>query len=250
MAKLGTLRWMRETHGKLGLLDRLRMIAQGVRARAALRRSSGQRYVGLSRNVDEILPPDGAVARAALAMCEADSPRFLFLHSMRSYFWARLLDDGSVRYDDEALFAAVMLHDMGLTNAHRLVGETEHCFTVVGAQMVRDLALKHHWDERRADLAAEAITLHLNVIVDSRDGQEAKMLRAGSGADVAGLGVDGLCREHVRSVCSRFPRENLSADVTRVLAREAQERPRGRLAFLNRSLGFLDLIRGTEAFKD
>jgi hypothetical protein len=52
-----------------------------------------------------------------------------------------------------------------------------------------NLAARHHWDDARAHLAANAITLHLNVTVGDEHGKEAQMVRAGSGGDVAGLGL-------------------------------------------------------------
>jgi hypothetical protein len=38
---------------------------------------------------------------------------------MRSYFWAHLLDEDTKPFDDEAVFTALMLHDLGLTEHGR-----------------------------------------------------------------------------------------------------------------------------------
>ncbi|OYU33767.1 HD domain-containing protein [Novosphingobium sp. PASSN1] len=250
MKQLGTLQWLEQTHGRLGLRDKLALVAQGVKARAATRKRMGASVKFRHREVDDILPPDSAIAREAMAMCEAASAPFLFNHSLRAYFWARLLDDGSKPFDDEAVFTAIMLHDMGLTDAHRLQGSDEQCFTVVGARMAEELGAKHQWNDRRTALAANAITLHLNVIVDPKHGREAEMVRAGSGGDVAGLGLDVLEQDQINAVCTKHPRLNFKTSIVPVLGLEEAQRPCCRIAFMNSRLGFTDLIANAPMFSE
>jgi hypothetical protein len=250
MAKLGTLQWVEQTHGRLGLRDKLALVAQGVKAKAATRKRMAANVKFRYREVDDILPPDSAIAREALAMCESASAPFLFNHSLRAYFWARLLDDGSVPFDDEAVFAAIMLHDMGITDGHRLNGTTDQCFTLVGAQMAEELGARHNWDGRRCTLAANAITLHLNVIVDPAHGKEAEMVRAGSGGDVAGLGLDVLHRDQIDHVCAKHPRLGFKSQILPVLAIEERDRPACRIAFMNAKLGFAGLVANAPMFSE
>ena len=167
MAGLGTLSWMERTGGKLAWRDRLTMVAQGVAARARTRKRL-RKGIALRRiDVDAIIRPDCAITREAVAISQEASSPFQFNHCLRTYFWARLMDDGSQSFDDEAVFTELMLHDLGLTERHRQRSGAEECFTVVGARSVSELAAKHNWSDRRANVAAEAITLHLNVIVGS-----------------------------------------------------------------------------------
>jgi hypothetical protein len=250
LAKLGTLTWLERTGGKLAWYDRLALMAQAVKARAATRRRIEAGCKVRNMAVEDILPPDSAITREATALCQDASAPYLFNHCLRSYFWARLLDDGRVPFDDEALFTATMLHDLGLTDAHRLSGVEEQCFCIVGARAAKILAAKHAWPERRAHIAAQAIALHLNVMLDARHGKEAQMLRAGSGGDVAGLGLDVLHTEQIESVVARFPRFDLKHELTRTLAIEAQARPGCRIAFLQNKLGFAQLIRDAPLFRE
>lgn len=250
MTRLGTLTWLARTGGRLAWYDKLTMIAQGVQARLA---TQGRRRAGKklrNREVSEILPPDSAIAREAVAMAKDCSPPYLFNHCLRAYFWARLLDADTRPFDDEAVFVALMLHDLGLTERWRLRGQELHCFTAVGARTAAELATRHQWSDARAYLAANAITLHLNVTVGDEHGQEAQMVRAGSGGDVAGLGLDVLARDQIVQVVERYPRLGLKTEVVGPLMTEANERPCCRIAFLCRSLGFAALIQGNRIFSE
>lgn len=250
MAKMGTLSWLERSGGKLAWHERLAMVAQGVRARAAAkqRMKAGTKLRNIE--VDAILPPDSAITREAIAICQDASPPYLFNHCLRAYYWARLLDDGCQPLDDEALFTALMLHDLGLTDDHRLIGDKEQCFTIVGARKAWELAEKHQWSGQRANIAAEAITLHLNVSVHSRHGKEAQLLRAGSGGDVAGLGLDMLPVDQIESVVARYPRLDLKKEILKPLSIEADQRRCCRYAFLHTKMGFAKLIRHAPLFRE
>lgn len=250
MSDIGTLSWLERTGGRLAWRDRLAFLAQGVRARIEANRRIRAGHKLRNLEVDEILPPDSAIAREAVAMCQDASEPFLLNHCFRAYFWARLLDEDRRPFDDEALFVAFMLHDMGITERYRLSGDAQQCFTIPGARLAGELAARHGWNDRRAAIAAEAIALHLNVVVDPRHGKEAQMLRAGSGGDVAGLGLDLLHRDQIDTVVARYPRLRMKAEVIPPLRIETHERPCCRIAFLRRRLGFDALIRGAPMFAE
>jgi HD domain len=250
MTTLGTTTWMERTGGRLAWHDKLRLIAQGVQARMATRRQWRAGAKVRNREVSAILPPDSAVAREAIAIAQDCSPPYLFNHCLRAYFWARLLDADARPFDDEAVFVALMLHDLGLTDRWRLQGQTHHCFTVVGARAVGELGLRHQWSDARARVAANAITLHLNVTVGGEHGKEAQMVRAGSGGDVAGLGLAALERDQIVEVVELYPRLGLKSQVVGPLMTETTHRPCCRTAFLCQSLGFVNLIRGNRIFSE
>jgi hypothetical protein len=240
MASFGTLSWIEQTGGRMSLLDRLRQTAQAVQARAA-RKLRSQRLS--ERRIEDILPPDSAIALEALALCREASPLFLANHCLRAYFWARLLDDRNQKVDQEALFVAVMLHDLGLAPDHRSdCYAAEECFTAVGAREAEAMALRHGWEGPRARRAADAIALHLNVVVHDHHGPEARLVRLGSGADVAGLGMRRLPPVQVEEVLRRYPRQGLKAGLVPLLESEALHRPRCRMAYLQKSFDFTRMV--------
>jgi len=242
--KFGSFSWLDRTGGKLAWHNRLTMIAQGVQAKVARKKNIDIGFKVRNIEVADILPPDSAITREASAMCEDVSAPFLFNHCLRAYFWARLLDDGNKPFDDEALFASIMLHDLGLTDNYRLKGDTEHCFTVVGARIMETMALKHRWSDKRAAIAANAIALHINISVGNKHSREAQLLRIGSGCDVAGLGIEVLAQDQVDAVVKKHPRLGLKKKIALPLEIEVNERPCCRMAFMHNKLGFGCLIQG------
>lgn len=250
MAKLGTLSWLERSEGKLAWNDKLTLIAHGIRAKAATKRRVQKGLKIRLREVDDIIPPDSAMTREAIAICQDASAPFLFNHCLRAYFWARLQEEDNRPFDDEAMFTAMMLHDLGLTEQYSLKEGKQQCFTIVGARMVNELAVKHAWSDQRANIAANAITLHLNVIVGAEHGKEAQMVRAGSGADVAGLALHQLHADQITSVVTRYPRMNMKQEIINTLDAEARACPCCRIAFLRNQLGFHELIRKTRIFKE
>lgn len=248
MKKIGTLTWLERTGGKLAFHERLNLIAQGVRAKAMAKKHRGVKLRVME--VADIQPPDSAMTRAAIAICQDASEPFLFNHCFRAYFWARLLDNDQRPYDHEAMFTAMMLHDIGLTEQHRLKSNQEQCFTLAGARLVNSLAQKHAWEDHRANIAANAISLHLNILVGAEHGKEAQMVRAGSGADVAGISLNLLHSDQIDSVITCYPRLNMKQNIISALNNEAEACPCCRIAFLRNRLGFHDLIQGTRVFKE
>lgn len=250
MAKLGTLDWISKTEGKLGFVDKLTLIAQGVRAKAANKQDLKTGRKVRLREVADIIPPDTAITREALALCRQASETYLFNHCLRAYFWARLLDDDARTYDDEAMFTAMMLHDLGLTESYRPKAGQERCFTAVGAEKVTELAIKHGWSDRRAQSAANAITLHLNVIIGSEHGKEAQMVKAGAVADVAGIGLHRLQIDQLAKVLEKYPRLQMKQNIIKALDHDATTCPHCRIAFLKNQLGIMKLIAQTRVFKE
>ena len=241
MASFGTLTWIDQTGGRMTLLDRLRETAQAVQARAK-RKLQSKRLS--DRRIEDILPPDSVIALEALSLCREASPLFLLNHCLRSYFWARLLDESDEKIDQEALFVAAMLHDLGLAPDHRLnCYSDDECFTAVGAREAHAMALRHGWEDERAERTANAISLHLNVVVHHHHGPEARLVRLGSGADTAGLGLSRLRPDQVEEVLRRHPRHGLKEGLVPILESEALERPHCRLAFLQKKFDFSRMVQ-------
>ena len=122
--------------------------------------------------MDEILAlPAGPLARAALSLTQRTESTPVADHSIRSFFFARLLatQDGSVgdaAYDENLLFAACMMHDLGLGTS----APGKERFEVEGADLAAELLRQHGVATADVDRVWEAIALHSSIGIADRRG--------------------------------------------------------------------------------
>jgi SAM-dependent methyltransferase len=162
---LGDWDWVEAGGGRLARRDELMLKAQAMQA-LAMAKLSPRRADSVARiDLETILPPDGAVSRAAEALAAEVSEPWLFNHSARAYLWARLLLP-DLRFDDEAVYVALMLHDLGLTQAFMDRSGEEVCFTRPAAREAHRLTRSMGWEERRARLVADAMQQRLGLSTD------------------------------------------------------------------------------------
>ncbi len=61
-------------------------------------------------------------------------PPFMLNHSLRTYWFSRLLGEtNAMSYDDEVLYVASLLHDIGFYGAHATATQEAECFAIRGA---------------------------------------------------------------------------------------------------------------------
>ncbi|SEF19913.1 HD domain-containing protein [Amycolatopsis pretoriensis] len=130
---------------------------------------------------DFLALPAGPLADTILATVRKTESPAVANHSVRSFLFARLLaeHEGCVAYDAELLFAATVLHDLGLGTL--APGRTR--FEVEGADLAAELLTEHGVDAPRVDLVWEAIALHTSPGIAERRGLLAYLTREGVGID-------------------------------------------------------------------
>lgn len=122
--------------------------------------------------MDEILAlPAGPLARAALSLAQRTESPLVAGHSIRSFLFARLLasKEGSVgdaAYDESLLFAACIMHDLGLGTS--APGKAR--FEVEGADLAAELLRQHGIATADVDRVWEAIALHSSMGLADRRG--------------------------------------------------------------------------------
>jgi hypothetical protein len=228
--------------------DRRRLVAQALLSRLAAmpqrwRRKLGLRARELARvDVDAIRLPDSAAAVRAEDLLHALGAPWLANHCMRTYLWGVIFAQaGGIRFDEELLFVASALHDLGLTEAHRC-GSQCACFAVAGARAAEQFADAAGWQRERRDRLSEAISLHLNVRVGLEHGAEAHLLHEGAALDVMGARMREFHPDSVTPVLARYPRLGFKAEISAAMERQAKDAPSSRAAFLV-GMGFSHLIR-------
>lgn len=232
---IGTRSWADRTRGVLSTRDQLSMAQSLVlgqlrglpsQARALLR----VRHVDASAIVQLAATPDNRHTREALAMAQEVYSPTLLNHCLRCWLWADLFArvDG-VPYDGETLYLACILHDLGLTDRYRpTVAGPCRCFAVHGGEVAKQILGGLDAPARQAETVADAVALHMNASVPLNLGAEAHLLHAAAHLDVAGSRAGSISPETMYAVNSRHPRDGFATDFTRLMRREALQRPKSR----------------------
>jgi HD domain len=189
-----------------------------------------------SRHMNDILVlPTGALADASLAIARSSMSRLIVDHSIRSFLFARLLanhegclDDAD--YDEDLLFAATVMHDLGL--GEHAKGEAR--FEVEGADLAAAVLRGHGVVERDVDRVWEAIALHASLGIAHRRGRLTSLTHNGVFID-AGRITDGVADRLRQEVLEAYPRpagdRSIADAIVAHATRSEAAAPPGSLAF-------------------
>ena len=244
---VGTLDWATLTGGRLSTSDRVQLVAQALLTESQSWPDRVLRRLGIGRDgraqidLDRLRIPDSPACQDAEKLCAEQTPPVVLVHSQRSYVWGAILAaHDHVSFDEELLWIASLLHDLGFVD--RGAAAKPECFTLVGARAA--LAIDSDgWDDARRRAVAEAITLHLNLRVDLSHGPEAHLLWAGTRLDAVGLRYWDVAPGTVAAVLERYPRLDLKEYFPAVFEKEAALVPGSRTHFYTRHLGASQRVR-------
>jgi hypothetical protein len=184
---------------------------------------------------DFLVLPTGSLADASLAIARSSVSRSILDHSIRSFLFARSLADeeGSLHdadYDEDLLFAATVMHDLGL--GEHATGEAR--FEVEGADLAAAVLRKHSVAEADIDRVWEAIALHSSVGIAHRRGLLTYLTHRGVFID-AGLITDAVADRLRREAFNAYPRppgdRSIADAIVAHATRSEAAAPPGSLAF-------------------
>jgi HD domain-containing protein len=189
-----------------------------------------------SRHMNDILVlPKGALADASLAIARSSVSPSIVDHSIRSFLFARLLADDAAYlndadYDEDLLFAATVMHDLGL--GEHATGEAR--FEVEGADLAAAVLRKHRVAERDIDRVWEAIALHSSLGIAHRRGLLTSLTHKGVFID-AGRITDAIAGRLQEEVLNAYPRpagdRSIADAIVAHATRSEAAAPPGSLAF-------------------
>ncbi len=226
--------------GALSLSARVAFVARAIGGRLALLRSPRARQALPASALRSLPSPSGALARHAETIAADVLPPWLAAHSNRTFAWAALLAmrDG-LEYDAELLYAASLLHDLGLCAPY--APPPGGCFALSGARAAKERLRALGVEGDSVERLASAIALHLEVAVALRHGAEAHLLNRGAALDVIGRDARTLERALREDVVARWPRRACKSELRAAMLAEARRSPKSRMGLLVR-LGFVGLI--------
>jgi HD domain len=147
--------------------------------------------------------PNTPLARAVANFAAGAYPAFLRNHCQRSYDVATLIAAaGKMSVDLEVLYAAILLHDLGLTP--RLHSSSAR-FEVASADAARSFAREHGLSPMRADAVWDAVVLHGTGGIARFKSLETFVVADGIGRDVTGLDLDEFPKDVVDRIMATRP---------------------------------------------
>ncbi|CTQ53842.1 HD domain protein, cyanamide hydratase family [Roseibium album] len=217
-SKMGTIEWGKRagafSKGRLTRIEKLRILINMGRMTALEAMDTLLDRSGLmdafGSDLEGMQPPDTALVRDAFDFADDVQGLELMRHSWRSYYWAMLLGGyRKLEVDREILFAAAILHDVGLAKG-RNSEPRECCFVVYGVERCKHHLVGKGHDRAKVKKIADAIGLHLNAYVSDRvSGIEAHLLSRGAMCDVFGMGRKRIAKSIHQQVLTEYPKGDL-----------------------------------------
>ncbi|XVQ07216.1 HD domain-containing protein [Spirillospora sp. CA-255316] len=179
---------------------------------------------------DPIALPDTPLTKAAVDLArDAETPS-LFNHSIRSYLFARLAAGrlglaADHDYDNQLLFAACALHDLGLAAK----GRHDSRFEVEGADRAAEFLTGHGLPTADVDEVWQAIALHTSPGIAERRGTLCVLVREGIGLDFGGvLGagrLDAVTDDQAQIIHAAYPRLAMVRSLVDAIVAQAAVNP-------------------------
>ena len=176
--------------------------------------------------MDEVLAfPTGPLVDASLALARSTESRPIVDHSVRTFLFARLLAEhegclNDAAYDEELLFAATVMHDLGLGRHAR--GQAR--FEVEGADLAAAVLRQHGVPEADVDRVWEAIALHASHGLAERRGLLTYLTHKGVFID-AGRITDVVADELRKEVLNAYPKPTVGPYIADAIIAHAQRSP-------------------------
>jgi hypothetical protein len=234
-------------HGRLSQAQQWRLVVAAMARRGQTSRLDGDNAApGALQALDldaiaHVAPPGDDLAQAAWRAAAQLQPEWLTQHVLRTFAWGSLFAlNAGLQHNRSLLFAACVLHDLGLTT--HAAEPREHCFALRGARAAHSLLCAAGASRVQAGLAARAITRHLDLEVPASQGAEAHLLHAGAGLDVLGRRRREIPLALTQAVIARHPRLQMKQALCLCMRCEAEQAPDTRAGVMVRKLGFLRLI--------
>jgi len=168
--------------------------------------------------------PATALARGALELAHESEQPAILNHSIRTFLYANLAAGANPldAPDDDLLFVAAVLHDIG--TADRFDGPQR--FEVEGADAAASYLHAQGLDRRDVDRVWEAIALHTSPGIAERRGPLTRLIRLAVRTDFGHSGITPELRQEIELLYPRLGIEIVLADavVAQALHRPESER--------------------------
>jgi hypothetical protein len=170
--------------------------------------------------------PASELAVAADALVKSVSSESIYNHCVRSYLFAREVAAASgmradIDYDDELVYLACVLHDLGATDH----ANGDQRFEVDGADAAAEFLNGRGEDPTRVKQVWNAIALHTSSGLAHRFGPVEAVTQMGIGTDIIGLFRQRLPEDFAKRVHAAWPRHNVGYSLAEAIADQVHANP-------------------------
>ena len=162
--------------------------------------------------------PTTPLALAALRFAGETQPDWITHHGLRAYLFGRAV--GTARgeaFDDELLYVAALLHDIGLTDA----ADTGQRFEVDGADAAATFLESAGMAPERVGVVWDAIALHTSGGVTKRSPAEVRLMQIGTTLDIV-----GPAEKVPSAVLDALPRKDTARRLADLIVAQVRRNPR------------------------
>src|ERR1700733_295354 len=204
----------------LGAISLGRAVA-GRNALAALDERNDTGEATLPAAVAGVRLVDSPIAKQATDLSRTVSPPYLFNHAMRTFLFGSLVGRAlGVKFDEETLYLACILHDLGLTA--RFEGEAP--FEIQGAEAARRFLEEHSYAKEKIELVWDGIAMHASPIGQFKR-PEIALVGEGAGADVVQPDLSQISKPDVDEIVKAFPRLKFKDEFVKTCADVVRKYP-------------------------
>jgi HD domain len=210
----------------------LGVLAVGVAAPTAGSTGSGRvQSLAPVQHIFEPLPPevagvrlvDSKIAKSATELSRSVSPPYLFNHAMRTFIFGSLVGRArKQKFDEEILYLACVLHDLGLTE--RFAGDPP--FEIQGAEVAKQFLEEHSYVKEKIGIVWDGIAMHASAIGQYKQ-PEVALVGEGAAADVIKPDVSQIQSSEVGETVRVFPRLQFKEAFVQTCAEVVRKHPRG-----------------------
>jgi hypothetical protein len=174
---------------------------------------------------DILALPTGPLVATSLELVRSTESPPIVDHSIRTFLFARLLAEhegalNDAAYDEQLLFAATVMHDLGLGGHAR--GHAR--FEVEGADLAAGVLREHGVPDADVERVWEAIALHSSHGLAERRGLLTYLTYRGVFVD-AGRTTDGVAAELHKEVLNAYPKPTEGRYLADAIIEHAQKSP-------------------------
>jgi hypothetical protein len=193
--------------------------------------SRPEQYSPVTQPLSAPLPPqvagvrlvDSKIARTATEFSRSVSPPYLFNHAARTFLLGSLVGRAlGQKFDEELLYLACILHDLGLTEHF----EGDLPFEIQGAEAARQFLQDQAYSPERSAVVWDGIAMHASRIGQFKQ-PEIALVGEGAGSDVLGPDLTVIKKSDVDEIMAAFPRLKFKDAFVKTCADVVRKHPRG-----------------------